>query len=121
MKKSDKSKKDVEAYIESLPEDARHALIQLRQTIRKTAPDAEEGFSYGVPAFRIKGKPLVCYAAFKNHCGFYPMSPGVLNQFIQQLSEYETAKGTIRFHPRKTIPEILIKKIVEARLEEFRK
>ena len=120
-KNSEQSKKDVDAYLESLPMDARKALENLREVIRATAPQSEEGFSYGVPAFRFKGKPLVCYAAFKNHCGFYPMSPEVLSRFIPDLANFETAKGTIRFQAKKPLPAVLVKRIVKARLEEFEK
>lgn len=120
-KNTENSQEDVDTYFESLTEDNRKALQDLRVTIRAAAPLAEEGFSYGVPAFRMQGKPLVCFAAFKNHCGFYPMSPEVLNRFIPDLAEYETAKGTIRFRAKKPLPAALVKRIVKARLEEFDK
>ena len=117
-KNSEQTQNDVDAYLESLPEDNRKALEHLREVVRATAPHAEEGFSYGVPAFKLHGKPLVCYAAFKNHCGFYPMSPEVLSRFIPELVNFETAKGTIRFQAKKPLPAELIKRIVKARLEE---
>ena len=116
--KQGKTGKDVDAYIAALSEENRRALENLRAAIRETAPEAEEGFSYGVPAFKLKGKALVCYAAFKNHCGFYPMSPDVLNTFAPELTGYETAKGTIRFDPKKPLPASLVKKIVRERLKE---
>lgn len=112
---------NIDAYLESLPVDAHKALEHLREVIRAAAPQAEEGFSYGVPAFRLHGKPLVCFAAFKNHCGFYPMSPEVLSRFSPELANYETAKGTIRFQAKKPLPAALVKRIVKARLEEFEK
>lgn len=112
--------KDVDAYLETIPAEFRNALGKLRKLIRSVVPEAEEGFSYGVPAFKLKGKPLVCYAAFKNHCGFYPMSPDVLHKLAADLTDYETAKGTIRFDHRKPLPTSLVKKIVKTRLEEMR-
>ena len=112
---------DVDKYLESLPLDSQKALGNLRKIIRDTVPNAEEGFSYGVPAFKLKGKPIVCYASFKNHCGFYPMSPEILNSFIPELTDFETAKGTIRFKVDKPLPETLVKRIVEARLKELEK
>lgn len=118
-KKQDKSQKDVDAYLAKLPADAKRALEKLRKTIRAAAPEAEEGFSYGVPAFKFNGKALVCFAAFKNHCGFYPVSPEVLDSFADDLTEYETAKGTIRFDPKKGLPATLVKRIVKARLTEL--
>ena len=118
-KKPAKHQKNVDAYLADLPADDRRALERLRKVIRGAAPGAEEGFSYGVPAFTINGKALVCFAAFKNHCGFYPMSPAVLDSFADDLSGYETAKGTIRFDPQKPLPAALVKRIVKARFKEL--
>jgi len=118
--KKDKNEKDVAAYLAALPVEKSKALERLREAIRAAAPEAEEGFSYGVPAFKIKGKALVCFAAFKNHCGFYPMSPNVLNEFALELADYETSQGTIRFDPKNPLPEDLVQKIVKARLKEVR-
>jgi len=111
----------VDQYLESLPTDSRRALENLRQLIQEAVPDAEEGFSYGVPAFKLNGRPLVCYAAFKNHCGFYPLSPEILNSFAQDLADFGTAKGTIRFTVDKPLSETLVKRIVKARLDELEK
>lgn len=119
--KRDKTAKDVDAYLGTIPIVARNALEDLRKAIRSAAPEAEEGYSYGVPAFKLHGKPLVCFAAFKNHCGFYPLSPEVLATFEAELSGYDTAKGTIRFDPTKPLPAALVKRIVKARLAELRR
>lgn len=118
--KGTKKNEKVDMYMSELPDEYRSALEKLREVIRSEAPEAEEGFSYGVPAFKLEGKPLVCFAAFKNHCGFYPLSPTVLDRFSKELSGYETAKGTIRFHPQKLIPDDLIRKIVQARAAEIK-
>ena len=112
--------KDADAYLASQPEDYRQALQALRETIRAAAPDAEEAFVYGVPGFKLDGKALACYAGFKNHCGFYPMSPVVISAFAVELKDYEVSKGTIRFHPEKCLPKTLIKKLVKARAAELR-
>ena len=121
MKKNiENRKKDVDQYLESLQLDSRKALGHLRKIIQDTVPNAEEGFSYGVPAFKLNGRPLVCYASFKNHCGFYPMSPKVLNSFAPDLANFETAKGTIRFKADNPLPAALVKRIVKARLEELK-
>ena len=117
----EKKHEDIERYLELLPLESQQALGTLRKIIQDTVPEAEEGFSYGVPAFKIKGKPLVCYAAFQNHCGFYPMSPTVLKSFAADLVDFETAKGTIRFKIDKPLPEVLVKRIVIARLKELEK
>jgi len=111
---------DIDAYLASVPAEARVALQNLRAAIHAAAPGAEEGFSYGVPGFRIDGRPLVCFAAFKNHCGFYPMSPAVLRAHAAELAKYETSAGTIRFAPDTPLPAALVKKIVKARMAEVR-
>jgi len=84
-------------------------------------PDAEEAFVYGVPGFKLDGKPLVCYAGCKNHCGFYPMSPAVIRAHSSELEGYEVSEGTIRFQPEKMLSLALIRKLVEARMAEIRK
>jgi len=118
MKRND-SEKDVDAYLAKLPADARDTLEAVREAIRAAAPEADEGISYGVPAFKFRGKALVCFAAFKNHFGFYPLSPDVLSSFAEDLAAYETAKGTIRFTAKKSLPKALVIKIVKARLKEL--
>lgn len=115
----DKDGADVDAYLASVPNEFRTALQELRKTIHSAVPQAEEGFSYGVPAFKLDGKPLACYAAFKNHCGFYPMSPAIIKEYSKDLAEFETAKGTVRFSPEKSLPTELVKKMVRARLREI--
>lgn len=111
---------DVDTYLVQLPADSRATLEELRRCIRDVVPDTEEGLSYGVPAFKLKGKPLVCYAAFKNHCGFYPMSPKVLELLADELAGYETAKGTIRFPIGEPPAPSLVARVVQARLAELR-
>jgi uncharacterized protein YdhG (YjbR/CyaY superfamily) len=112
---------DVDAYLTSLPPDARAALQKIRRAIRAAAPEAVEGFSYGLPAFRLGGRPLVCYGASKNHCSFYPMSPAVIRAHSRDLKGYETSKGTIRFAPGAPLPPALVRKLVLARIAELRK
>lgn len=113
--------REVDRYLESLPMDNQRALGNLRRTIQEIVPYAEEGLSYGVPAFKIHGRPLVCYASFKNHCGFYPLRPEVLQSFAADLAGFETAKGTIRFKVDKPLPVTLVKRIVKACLKELKK
>lgn len=100
-------KKEVDAYLVSQPEAIRRALQTLRESIQAVAPDAEEAFVYGVPGFRLEGKPLACYAGFKSHCGFYPMSPAVISLYASELKEYKVSKGTIRFQPGNMLPVTL--------------
>ena len=113
--------KDVDAYLASQPEAFRRSLRTLREAIQLVVPDAEEAFVYGVPGFKLDGKPLVCYAGFKNHCGFYPMSPAVIRAHSSELKDFEVSEGTIRFQPEKMLSLALIRKLVEARMAEIRK
>ena len=113
--------KEVDAYLAMQPEAFRRSLQTLRETIQGVVPDAEEAFVYGVPGFRLDGKPLACYAGFKNHCGFYPMSPAVIQTYASELKDYAVSKGTIRFQPETMLPVTLIKKLVKARMMEIRK
>ena len=112
------SEKTFAAYVAVLDDEKRTALEKLRAIIAKLAPDAEETFSYGLPAFKLNGKPLVALGATKNHCAFYPMSESIVAQFSEELSKFETSKGTIRFQPSKPIPVALIKEMVKARIAE---
>lgn len=109
----------IDAYLASVPPDRRAALHRLRMAISAAAPRATEGFSYGLPAFRLDGRPLVCFAAGRNHCSFYPMSPAVIRAHAADLKRYETSKGTIRFQADKPLPAALVRKIVKARIAEL--
>ena len=108
----------VEEYLAAVPEPARTTLGKVRAAIRAAAgPEATEGISYGMPAFRYKGA-LVGYAAFKQHCSFFPMSATLLDEFAEDLKEYRTSKGTLQFGLDKGLPAGLIKKLVKARMVE---
>lgn len=109
---------EVDDYLAKLPEEARAALEKLRKMIRAAAPKATEGFSYGIPAFKLHGRPLVSYAALKNHCSFFPMSPAVIEAHRKELEPYDTSKGTIRFSVDKPPPTALVRKLVKARIAE---
>jgi uncharacterized protein YdhG (YjbR/CyaY superfamily) len=108
----------VEDYMAALPEGSRAALERLRKTIKAAAPQATEAISYQMPAFKDHGRSLVTYAAFKDHCSFFPMSLKVIADHKEELEPYFSGKGTIRFDTDKPLPAALVKKIVKARLEE---
>jgi uncharacterized protein YdhG (YjbR/CyaY superfamily) len=117
-RKDETSAEDVDRYLAGVPEESRKTLEKLRKSIRAAAPGATEGISYGIPAFKLGGRPLVSYAALKDHCSFFPMSPAVLEAHRGELKKYETAKGTIRFPTNKSLPAALVGKIVKARIAE---
>jgi uncharacterized protein YdhG (YjbR/CyaY superfamily) len=108
----------VEDYLAALPEAPRAALEKLRKTIRAAAPGATETISYQMPAFRDQGRFLVSYAAFKNHCSFFPASNAVMEALGEELKPYYSGKGTLRFTVEKPIPAALVKKIVKTRIKE---
>jgi uncharacterized protein YdhG (YjbR/CyaY superfamily) len=108
----------LEDYLAVLPAEQRAALEKLRKTIRAVAPEATETISYQMPTFKDRGRVLVHYAAFKDHCSLFPASIGVMEALGEELKPYFSGKGTLRFTADKPIPAALVKKIVKARLEE---
>jgi uncharacterized protein YdhG (YjbR/CyaY superfamily) len=113
---SEAGKVEVDAYMERVPEPARGTLEKVRAMIRAAAPkDATEAISYKIPSFQYKGA-LVWYAAFKNHCSFFPMDLSLLEEFGEELKDYKTSKGTIRFPVDKPLPKKLVTRIVKARV-----
>jgi len=110
--------KTIDEYLAALGEDKRAALESLRQIIRATAPKAEECLSYQLPAFCLDGRMLVAFGATANHCAFYPMSPFTVAAHKDDLKDYDTSKGTIRFPPDHPLPAALVRKLVKARIAE---
>lgn len=104
-------------YIASFPKEVQQLMEQVRSTILQAAPDAEETISYGMPAYKTNGKPLVYFAAFKNHIGFYA-TPSGHTEFAEELSKYKQGKGSVQFPLNKPIPLELISRIVKFRMEE---
>jgi len=110
--------KTIDEYIAEVGDDQRAALEKLRKAIRAGAPQAEECISYQIPAFRLNGKPLVAFGATANHCAFYLMSSSTVAAHHDELQNYDTSKGTIRFPAHKPLPVALVRKLVKARIAE---
>lgn len=110
--------KSVEAYFRGLAGESRAALQKLRETIAAAVPQAEEGISYSMPAFKLGGKGLVCYAAFKDHYSFFPMSKQAIEAHRDELGDRVTGKGTITFGYGERLPVGLVKKVVKTRVSE---
>jgi len=107
----------IDEYIEASPKDVQGILQRLRLTIRKAAPEAVETISYQMPTFKLNGKGLVYFAAFKNHIGFYPIPSGI-EAFKKELSRYKQGKGSVQFPIDKPIPYDLVRRIVRFRAKE---
>jgi uncharacterized protein YdhG (YjbR/CyaY superfamily) len=114
--KADKPK-TTDAYLAAVSADKRAALEKLRKAIKAAAPEAEECISYNLPAFRLNGKFLVAYGAAANHCAFYPGT--VLEAFKDELKDYDTDKGTIRFPADRPLPSALVRKLVKLRIAKI--
>jgi uncharacterized protein YdhG (YjbR/CyaY superfamily) len=111
----------IDGFLANVPDEQRAALEELRNQIRAAAPGAVESINYGVPAFKLNGRPLVSLGAGKNHCAFYVQSPAVMEAHAEDLKGYETTKGTVHFSPDKPIPAALVTKLVKARIAETEK
>ena len=109
----------VDGYLAALPEEARATLEKIRKAIKAAAPKATEVISYQMPMYKHHGM-LVGFAAFKDHCSFFPGAKPVAT-YKDELKAYETSKGTIRFPIGKPLPAALVKKLVKARIAENEK
>lgn len=108
---------EVDAYLETVPDDARAALTDLRALIRGLAPDATERIAYGVPAFFRNGA-LVSYAARPRHCSLYVQSPGLVRRLAGQLAEVQVSGATIHFTPEEPLPRHVVELVIRERLAE---
>jgi uncharacterized protein YdhG (YjbR/CyaY superfamily) len=109
---------EVDRYLEALEEPKRGTLEALRTSILEIVPEAEQAISYGMPAFKVEGKTVAGFAAFKHHLSYLPHSGSVLTSLADDVSDYETPKGSLRFAVDKPLPKQLVKKLVRARMRE---
>ncbi|HEV8339883.1 MAG TPA: DUF1801 domain-containing protein [bacterium] len=112
-----KQLKPIDEYIKTFPKDVQSVLKRVRETIRKAAPEAEETISYQIPTFKLNGRNLVYFAAWKNHIAVYPIPSGT-EAFKRELSPYRKGKGTVQFPIGKPVPYDLVRRIVNFRLKE---
>lgn len=117
MPNSQKLPQTIDDYIQSFPSDIQKILQKVRTAIRKAAPQAVEAISYQMPTFKLNGKNLVHFAAWKSHIGFYA-TPSGNAAFKKDLSKYKSAKGSVQFPITEPIPYDLIEKIVVFRVKE---
>lgn len=108
---------NIDEYISYFPASTAKLLQQVRMTVRKAAPKAEETISYGMPAFRSKGKVIIYFAGYKNHIGFYA-TPAGHAEFQKELSVYKQGKGSVQFPLDQPMPLDLIKRIVEFKVNQ---
>ncbi len=109
------SKQEVDDYLASLEEPKRSTLEALRRTILEIVPDANQCISYGVPAFRLHGKVIAGFAAFKNHLSYLPHSGSVFPELGDEISKYTASSGALRFPVDEPLPKTLVEKLVAIR------
>jgi len=120
MKEGKSTPQSVDEYVASFPKGVQAILKEVRKTIRKAVPEAEEAIKYQIPTFALKGSNLVHFAAYEHHIGFYPAPRGA-DEFKEELSAYEGGKGTVKFPLDEPISYDLIKRMVEYRVRALAK
>ena len=110
---------EVDAYLAALDEPRRSTLEAVRRSIRAVVPEAEEGISYGMPAFRVDGKVVAGFAAFKHHLAFLPHSGDVLAELADDLVGYECTSGSLHFAIDEPLPDDLVRRLVEEKLAQL--
>ena len=112
------SVKEVDEYLRGIEEPKRSTLETMRRIILEIVPDAEQLLSYRVPAFRVQGKTIAGFAAFKDHLSYLPFSGSVLPQLADELTGYTMTKSALHFPVDRPLPKALVKKLIRMRLEE---
>ena len=112
------SAQQIDQYLDALEEPKRTTLARLRQTILDILPEAEQGISYGLPAFKIRGKTIAGFAAFKNHLSYLPHSGSVFPRLKDELKGYSTSSGALRFNIDQPLPVPLVEKLIAVRLQQ---
>lgn len=100
----------------ALPEPQRSTLAEMRRRILEVVPDAEQGMSYGVPAFRVGGRVVAGLAAFTQHLSYLPHSGSVLAELADELGERQRTKSALHFAPGEPLPRPLVRRLIETKL-----
>lgn len=108
----------VDTYINQFHGDMKVRLLEMRQVIRAEAPDADESISYGMPAYKLRGKPVVYFGGYEHHIGFYA-TPNGHEAFRDEFAKYKQGKGSVQFPNDKPLPIELIKRVVRYRYEQI--
>jgi uncharacterized protein YdhG (YjbR/CyaY superfamily) len=108
----------IDDYLDSLDEPKRSTLAQLRETIMAIVPDAEQCISYGMPAFKLRGKTIAGFAAFKNHQSYLPHSGSVIPRLVKETEGYTSTRGSLHFPVDRPLPKALVKKLLSTRMAE---
>jgi uncharacterized protein YdhG (YjbR/CyaY superfamily) len=114
------SASEIDEYLRAVDEPKRATLQALRRTILEIVPEAEQVISYRVPAFRVQGKVVAGFAAFKDHLSYLPFSGSVLGQLGDELRGYTMTKSALHFPVDRPLPKTLVKKLIAVRLDGVR-
>jgi uncharacterized protein YdhG (YjbR/CyaY superfamily) len=114
------SAKDIDKFLASVEEPKKSTLEEVRRRILEIVPDAEQGITYGMPAFFLNGKCFACIAPFKNHLNYSPYSSNVFKALEADLTNYKYSKGSMQFPIDKPLPKTLLKKLIKVRLNEIK-
>ena len=113
------SEQEIDDYLEALDEPKRSTLEDLRRTIVAVVPEADQGIAYGLPAFRVRGKVVAGFGAFKHHLSYFPHSGSVLPELPDDLAGYGGSKGTLQFAIDTPLPKPLVEKLIAVRLSQL--
>lgn len=115
------SKAEIDKHLARIPEPQRSTLQSLRESILEVIPEAEEVISYGFPGYKLDGKIICGFDAFKNHCSFFPHSSFVIPELEDELRNYKTSKGALQFAVDRPLPKTLVRKLIKTRLRQLGK
>src|SRR4051812_2190574 len=113
------SSREIDQYLAALDEPKRSTLEALRQSILDVVPDAEQCISYGMPAFKVQGKTVAGFAAFKDHLSYLPHSGSVIGELGDELAGYRSTKGSLRFGIDEPLPDGLVRRLIETRMRQL--